>query len=267
MKKQFLVAASIVSAATILLCGCQKNLQLKNSEEELRGTPLPGQENYCRIESIWEKPGYFLKERFLLVLYDEYENPIAVTTPEVGTGQSYCTFKYDDWHRLKEYRGEYSNGFFEFWHFYGFDLNGRIAVDTAYFWGRLSNKPIDYLERTFSKFEYDNQNRIIKAVTDYEVNHFHFEDIYVYDAAGNLTYPPNSGVTYDNKVNLHRTNDIWMFLARDYSRNNPFIASAYNSTGFPTIIDVGIPRDFVFANTSSLLNHSQLSYSCRQAYW
>ena len=264
MIKQFLLAVFIISAATFL-SSCQKTLQYKNNEDEVRGTPLPGQENYCRIESIWENPGAY-NQRFLLVLYDEYENPIAITTPEVNTGHPYITFKYDSWHRLREYRGEYSNGYFEFWHFYGYDLSGRIDVDTAYWFAHLSIDPRNYLDRIISKIEYDNQNRIIRVITDYILSNLHFESTYTYDAAGNLIYP-GSEVTYDSKVNLHRTNDIWMFLARDYSVNNPYAADAYNSTGFPTIINTSYSRYFTFANLNIPLNHSQISYGCRPTYW
>ncbi len=247
-----------------IISGCQKHLELSKNKE-LSSTPLPGQTINCRIESIWENPGAY-NQRFLLMLYDEYENPIAITTPEVSTGHPYITFKYDAWHRLREYRGEYSNGYFEFWHFYGYDLSGRIGVDTAYWFAQLSIDFHNYSDRIISKIEYDNQNRIIRVVTDYQLTNLHFESTYEYDAEGNLIYP-GSAVTYDNKLNLHRTNDIWMFLARDYSVNNPYVADEYNSAGFPTVIKTNNSRYFTFMNLNIPLNHSQLSYNCRQAFW
>ncbi len=264
MNKQYLLAVSIVSVSAIFVCSCQKNLQLENNEDELSGTPLPGQETNCRIESIWEKAGIY-NQRFLLVLYDQFENPTAITNPLIGTGSPFRVFKYDHWHRLREYIGDYGNGGFEFWHFYGYDLNGRIGTDTMYIFGVLQDKPLNYVNRTIAQIQYDNQGRIIHISTS---DHgFSFVDTFEYDAVGNLIYPSEAGVTYDNRVNIHRTNDIWMFLARDYSINNPFIADEYNATGFPTIINANNPWDFQFVNTTIFLNHSQVSYSCRQAYW
>jgi hypothetical protein len=240
-------------------------MDIDDNNVAIRSTPLPGQSTYCRIESIWENAGAY-NQRFLLVLYDEYENPIAITTPEVGTGHPYITFKYDSWHRLREYRGEYSNGYFEFWHFYGFDLSGRIGVDTAYWFAPLSIDIYNYSDRIISKIEYDNQDRISKVIADYQLTNLHFETTYAYDAAGNLIYP-GTPVGYDNKLNLHRANDIWMFLARDYSMNNPYVADVYSSTGLPTVINTDNSRYFTFTNLNIPLNHSQISYGCKQAVW
>jgi hypothetical protein len=52
---------------------------------------------------------------------------------------------------------------------------------------------------------------------------------YVYDANGNLV----NGAVYDNKLNINRTNAVWMFITRDYSVNNPFTASQYNQNSLP----------------------------------
>lgn len=38
---------------------------------------------------------------------------------------------------------------------------------------------------------------------------------------------------YDDKVNIHRANEVWMLFDRDYSRNNPFVAEIYNSYRLP----------------------------------
>jgi hypothetical protein len=264
MNKRFLLAVSIASVATILFCSCQKNLQFKNKEDEFRETPLPGQGTYCRIESFWEMNSLACGERFVLILYDEYENPTAITVPRPTTGSPYLIFKYDQWHRLREFIGDYGNGGFEFWHFYGFDLNGRIGTDTTYIFGALLDKPVNYVDRRIAQIRYDNQGRIIQISTVSD-HGYSFAETFEYGADGNLIYPSDAGVAYDNHVNLNRTNDIWMFLARDYSINNPFNADAYNSAGFPTIINS--QRGFQFLNTTYLLNHSQISYECKQAVW
>ncbi len=263
MKKNYSLLFTGVICLLTFLSGCRKELNI-GKDEEIANTPLPGQPTYCRIESIWENPGAS-NQRYILVLYDVYENPTAITTPLPTTGHPYYTFKYDSWHRLREFRGEYANGNFETWHFYGYDLNGRIGVDTSYRLGAMgSNGPASYFERSISKYTYDSQGRMIKNVTDFQMTPSHTEKTYNYDAAGNLIYPPGSGVVYDNKQNLNRTNDIWQFLNEDYSVNNPFIADSYNSSGFPTVINSSRFLNWVHDHE---LTHSQISYSCREAHW
>lgn len=264
MKKRISSLLVCLPLVLMFLSGCRKQVDSPFKPQEVAGTPLPGQPTYCRIESIWENPGAS-NQRFILVLYDQYENPVAVTTPVVSTGHPYRTFKYDNFHRLREYRGEYSNGNYEFWHFYGLDLNGRIGVDTNYVLGAMGpTGPATYFERSISQITYDAQGRIIKVVTDTQISPSHTETTYSYDAAGNLIYPPGSGVVYDNKMNLNRTNDIWQFLNRDYSMNNPFIADAYNPSGFPTVINSS--RSILFLNEIQL-THSQIGYNCRASNW
>ena len=238
MKKSSSFLLTCLAGALLLLSACQKHLDF-SKDIEVANTPLPGQPTYCRIESIWENPGSD-DQRYILILYDQYENPTAITTPFPSTGHPFREFKYDQWHRLREYLGNYGNGFFEFWHFYGFDLNGRIGVDTMYTSGKLLDKPTDYFERTISQIQYDNQGRIIHVSN---INNYGASSVndYDYDAAGNLVYPSGPPVTYDHKFNIHRTNDIWMFLARDYSMNNPIIADTYNPAGFPTMNNSSAP--------------------------
>ncbi len=267
MKRKISSLLICLPIALMILSSCQKQVDKPDSPsesttDEVAGTPLPGQTTYCRIESLWLDP-FTPGQRFHLILYDQYENPVAITQPNVGTGHPYHTFKYDHWHRLREYRGEYSNGNFEFWRFYGFDLNGRIGVDTQYVLGAMGpTGPLSYFERTIHKYTYDGQGRIIKVVSDAQINPTHTEVNYTYDASGNLVYPPASGITYDNKMNMNRTNDIWQFLNRDYSMNNPFTADAYNGTGFPTVLNLS--RNIAWLNEFQIRN-SQISYSCRPA--
>jgi len=260
-----------IAGLAIIFSSCQKDLGTVKQTDEVMGTPLPGQITYCRIESIWEKNGQFGQE-YRIIGYDEYENPTFISTPMVTTGSPFRTFKYDTWHRLKEYREEYTAGGFFSWHKYFYDNNGRIGADSSYSMGAFSEGAPDfYLSKALTVFEYDNQNRIIRTVTNIGPGTIFpgfpstttFIGESTYDAAGNLVKP---GVTYDNKMNLHRTNDIWMFLARDYSVNNPFIATSYNSTGLPTSINISGPLNFL-NSTDIFLNSSEIGYSCRPAHW
>lgn len=252
----------ILPLALMFFANCRKQVETPAFKpEEIAGTPLPGQPTYCRIESLWENPGA-ANQRFILFLYDQYENPVAITTPLPVTGHPYHTFKYDNFHRLRQYRGEYPNGNYEFWHFYGLDLNGRIGVDTMYTLGAMGpTGPATYFERAISQITYDGQGRIIKVVTDTQISPSHTETNYSYNGAGNLV---RMGVTYDNKMNLNRTNDIWQFLNRDYSMNNPFTADAYNASGFPTVINSASP--ILWLNEYQI-GHSQFGYGCRPSFW
>ena len=269
MNKQLLLYVTLVSVAAIFLFSCQKDLQDKRIDGELSGTPLPGQQTYCRIESIWENPdGPTRDQRYVLILYDEYENPTAITTPWIGSDRPYHTFKYDSWHRLREWKGDEGNSNFEMWHFYGYDNSGRINVDTSYTLGGIDQHgQFYYFSRWINLIEYDNQNRISKVVTDVVPGNSHSETTYDYDAAGNLIYPASYGVTYDNKVSIYRTNDIWMFLHRDYSVNNRIGAVEYNPAGLPIKFNTPQSPTSPYFLNAARLDHSQISYGCRQAYW
>ena len=152
---------------------------------------------------------------------------------------------------------------FNFWHIYGYDNSGRIGYDTIYYFGSLGEKPTDYLFRESRKIEYDSQNRISRIMRDDGGNNNVI--MYNYDAAGNLIHPASEGVVYDNKINLNRTNDIWMFLSRDYSINNPFIAESYNAAGYPTKINTG--EIIRWMGTEIKISPVELGYGCRPSYY
>jgi len=263
MKRHSLLMLVSLSGILGILSSCQKEIDVSKSGDDIMGTPLPTTGLYCRIESIWENPGEIF-QKFWLVAYDEFENPKFITTPLPATGQPFRTFKYDSWHRLREFRGEYSNTHFENWSFYGYDLNGRIGYDTTYTFGDLGEVPTNYFMKTLTRYEYDAQGRMIRAFGTFIPTAgpvTPFDDHYAYDGSGNLVRP---GITYDTKTNMNRTNDIWMFLRRDYSMNNPFSASVYNATGFPTTINqpIGTAPWLV-----SDLSNCQIGYSCRQSFY
>jgi hypothetical protein len=257
MKKRSTLVLLGIASLAILFVACRKEINTPDGNE-VGNTPLPTTGTYCRIESIWLNPGSS-SQSYWLIAYDEFENPKFITTPLPATGQPFREFKYDGWHRLREYVGDYGNGMFEEWHFYGFDWNGRIGVDTNYVFGKLGEKPTNYFNRTISMIEYDSQGRIIR-VTSHDDHGLNLVTDYSYDSHGNLIRPD---VTYDNKVNLNRTNDYWMFLLRDYSMNNPMMADSYNAAGYPTVINSPNPVPWIIGDIS----HSQIGYGCRQSHY
>ena len=78
-----------------------------------------------------------------------------------------------------------------------------------------------------------------------------------------LNFPDQAsdGVVYDNKMNINRTNDIWQFLSRDYSVNNPFTAAAYNTARFPTTISSLLP--ILWSSEFQFGAPMQIGYGCR----
>ncbi len=263
MKRRFSFGRlTYLAILLLILSGCKKEIDAIKQIEEV-GSLTPTGATYCRIESIWQDP-FTRDQKFLTVLWDEYENPVAITHPSPSTANPFRIFRYDQWHRLREYLGDYGNGFYESWHFYGYDLNGRIGVDTQYVFGVMGEKPTTYVERRITTFQYDNQGRIIKSSSVSNVGS-PFENTYAYDANGNLIFPTAFGIVYDNKVNFRRTHNLWMFLSRNYSMNNPVIADAYNPAGLPTILNSS--REITLLQGEINVAHSQISYKCRDAYY
>jgi hypothetical protein len=135
--------------------------------------------------------------------------------------------------------------------------NKKTIIDSAYILDIVTPYSI-------STYTLDNWGRIIRDSTAY----YNFgyppppPDIfnYTYDAHGNLIRP---GVTYDNKVNIYRTNAVWMLVYQNYSANNPLTDSfaTYNSYGLPvSIVNPGAKVggalfDYIF-------NNMNVKYSC-----
>ncbi len=170
--------------------------------------------------------------------YDGFGNPLTVTNTIVSTGYPNQVFKYDGLHRLSEFYRPYSNGRFETWSKYIYDASGRIAFDTTYVFGTVTpTGPTDYLQVRLTTYTYDGTCRVIKtsavALGGDEGGSAPFVIDYSYNSDGNLIRP---GITYDHKVNIHRTNKIFMFVDRDYSMNNPFTATTYNGYSLPWTI-------------------------------
>lgn len=108
-------------------------------------------------------------------------------------------------------------------------------------------------------YEYDDKKRIIKVTKTFSLGSTYPTEIYQYqyDGNGNLVTP---GEVYDNKINFHRTNKIWMFLDRDYSVNNPFTANAYNSNHLATKLVSDKLRSFL---RIQYLAETKVTYSCK----
>jgi hypothetical protein len=184
--------------------------------------------NACRVKKI--SNSYQTR----VFTYNSNNDPVSVINSRVGTGNPNFSFKYDNKNRLVQYGADYTSGF-EILHRYGYSQH-RITTDTIYALGNYNEagEPVGYVAKRIAYLQYDKLNRVVTdsmAPTPYP-NIIR----YSYDQAGNFLIRMPDGVNfvqYDNKLNPHRTNKVWMFVARDYSVNNSLQATAYNAVGLP----------------------------------
>ncbi|NML23649.1 hypothetical protein HHL16_22405 [Pseudoflavitalea sp. G-6-1-2] len=238
---------SLLFALPLLLAlqGCNKIWDIiKNSPD--------GVYSKCRIREITD----IGEPKKLSFFYNKYGNPDSIVSSNVSTGYQSLLFRYDNKQRMIEsqYYPENPRSFI-YWSKYYYDNKGRIAKDTSHLWGSIVNgQPTWHWGDYFHSYEYDNKDRIIKitrywrAAGSTEPPAFSDVQNFAYNEDGNLT---RSGVVYDNKLSMFRTHKIWMFMARDYSINNPFTATGYNDKGLPTRIKA---QGDVYNVPSSFLN-------------
>ena len=166
------------------------------------------------------------------VAYNDAGNPVSFTyNIERAYELTPRYFFYDSDNKLTRYTVAYDSELNIQDHRYGYSGNTIIA-DTATY--RLTGYTV-----VLSTFEYDSKGRI--AVENQELIDGEGDPdswgrvVYEYDANGNRVF--GDGYTFDNKVNFRRTNDVWMFITRDYSQNNLIGATAYNEQGLPVQFD------------------------------
>jgi hypothetical protein len=222
---------------TFLLSGCRKLLDYRDTHPN--GDDLPQIKAIAYGASL-ETPA---SDTFT-VAYDRWGNPTLATrsidNDEQGTK---TTFLYDNQHRLTYLINTDGNDSAEFngqiafsplqWTRYVYAGSSDQIVADSVFWGALfinGQMVFHHASNWVDRYTYDSYGRIVKALQVYNDGST-FPHAYSYDQNGNLTAPAG---TYDNKTNFRRTNKIWMFLDRDYSVNNPFVANSYNHWGLPT---------------------------------
>jgi hypothetical protein len=167
-----------------------------------------------------------------IVYNNNHGSPDSVIFDEAGGTAGLFYFKYDNMHRLVEYSGWYdrSEGNYLFIHYYTY-AGDKIIRDSALWreagtWTRIAS------------LEYDAQGRVIKEtgidtlLDGAPGTSSPFDPImYQYDGQGNLVTTLTNA--YDDKVSFLRTNKVWMFTQRNYSKNNPAVATHYNEHDLP----------------------------------
>lgn len=186
--------------------------------------PVGNQQRNCKLTLV--KQG---TETYANFYYTPEGLPLSVRYKSAKTGFDYNIHRFSYNNQGKLLRYEIFDGFYAFtWHSYGYTGN-RITVDT--FYTDISEQLLQV-----SQLQYDNIGRIIKEdihVIEREfvpVSEFRTKQ-YAYDDRGNLISPLVT--TYDDKVSYLRTDPLWMFIHRNYSRNNPQGATAYNGNNLP----------------------------------
>jgi hypothetical protein len=212
----------------------------------------------CRVQQIINYPCCGLKDT-LAFSYNSWGDPDTIKRlPFTGTGSPNYIFRYDKKRRLTDMLGLYDGNGGLFWHKYFYENpgNSNIVMDSTFYFVRLRNGMLDsYVSSLTTYYTYDKWDRIIKDSTIFPSS-FANVSTFMYDANGNRT-----GRTYDNKVNIHRTNKIWMFFDRDYSMNNPFSAESYNAEGLPAEFHFTF-NDPYFLNFITEIKDAKITYTC-----
>jgi hypothetical protein len=227
----------------------------------------------CRIEEIvYVSPSApdTLQAKFS---YNHKGNPTSVLFNDVGTGRPNFVFRYNHKGQLTDFIGPYTNNHYEIWFHYELDAKGRAISDSFYVFGSyIAGQPLpDATIRSGAVYEYDDYDRVKKVTRTYAGGTpFTETDEYLYNMAGNLDihntyfngiFTGTETFTYDNKVHLRRTNRIWMFIDRDYSKNNSRTATQYNSSGLPTKYDLAFP-DLTFLFNIHIVR-GDITYRCK----
>lgn len=228
------------------------------------GDKMPGNEEVskCQIQTFHFVNDGYLQDS-IVISYNSLGNPVSAIRGRVSEGAPNFVFHYDNRNRLKEFIALYDISNLEnaeAWHNYSYDDHDLIMTDSLYYIPEVVNgRPLEK-NVVFVSYEYDSKNRINKTTTLF----FGATKIvnYTYDEKGN-----RDSIDYDDKINFHRTNKIWMFLSRDYSMNNPANATyVYNDKNLPTqiVCDPGSSNEFFdFGDADVGFDMASIKYNCR----
>ncbi|MGZ5254628.1 MAG: hypothetical protein ACXWV4_09790, partial [Flavitalea sp.] len=196
----------------------------------------PSQTSSYRIETIDVVPYLNRRGTLFTFYYNELGDPEEILNTDGGVGSPNVYFKYDDNNRLIEIQGKYADSAaYEKWMRFGYSPKNQIIKDTSWIFGQLisSNPDPNSLAIYETSYAYDAMGRIVKTIQLDLKNPEKpaIEKLYTYNEKGNLI----NTFDYDNKISFLRAHPLWMFLGRDYSKNNRAAAREYTSNGLPSI--------------------------------
>lgn len=222
-----------------LFSGCKKNVDFIDLYKFYKkGSANWGGWNIQRVSVTPTDEGYSGTANYNFT-YNAAGDPLVVKNDWVGTGNPNMVFKYDRRGRLCELIRPYANNFYESWEKYTYNNQGQIVLDSVYSWAEyIDSVPRVDLEYGYAirRYSYDGYGRIVGRVDSLFGPGYKIGNAYTfqYDARGNKVLP---GTVYDNNACLTATNKVWMFVCNNYSVNNCFKASSYNSSGLPLLFD------------------------------
>lgn len=247
-----------------------------NKVAEFLRSSKDGDIKYCNIKTV--KFIYDNKTKIATISYNAHGYPVSAILDAIETGLPNRYYYYDKKDRLVTEIGDYLNGIYQYYRKYQHDAKGRIISDSTYANGRLSPDQImiDSFLYTTSTYHYDKYDRIIKYTQRFNFNPpgRPIAWFYEYDQDGNLSgtgagaadEPPviePLNLQYDNKINPNRTNKIWMFLNRDYSVNNSFVATSYNQNKLPLKINYGERGQGPYTFFGIGMGNAEFTYMCK----
>jgi len=246
-----------------LLPGCKKAYDYLKDHKN-------GVTDCCRVESI----DFKVDEQNIRAIfsYDKNDNPLSITYEENINNAAlvHSFFKYDNRGRLTGRLQNYQEppGFL-IWDKYVYTDNKHV-IDSTFLYGTggwPGDRPTKYSYLRTSLIELDKLDRIVKTTEYFNVGE-PFVTTYSYDARGNLVSVSSSNSAafntpgYDNELNIHHTNKVWMFVDKDYSINNPLnsVGNSYNNFHLPLELTHDIYTT-TFMNVS--YDSATVNYSCR----
>ena len=215
------VAAFLAIGTVFLSVSCNKRTEVQKLPGEAEANYWPDQ-RYCNIDSFKLSNGKYYRFN-----YDYFGNPVSILTNSTSTGDPNWFFYYDDKRRMNKYIRLYDNGVtFETYKKFFYGPDNRVTHDSAYNFGELTNgAPTFWMSSNQTVYFYDSLGRISLTHTTFPQSPGDtLKQAFNYDANGNLIKP---GVIYDNRNNIHNTNNWWRLIDKDYSKNNPYRASSY----------------------------------------
>jgi hypothetical protein len=267
MKNKFLLGTALLAALVLVFVGCKK-IDEYFHEDNLVVTGC----DLATIEVPWND-GESNSYTTGVCTYNAQRQPERIVfnrTCITGAPAASYLFRYDATHRLTDFI-EACDSYFDRWHVYTYNSRGQIVGDSVYVWGNMDGNPPSESDRDdlarYVAYTYDSENRIASAIEYLEAPNegggttvYTDTTYYNYNSEGNLIRP---GATYDDKINICRTNKIWMFINRDYSRNNYIAATSYNSNGLPLEFPVSY-SNFQFSNADT--GTIKFTYNCHESH-
>jgi hypothetical protein len=277
MKKCIWLLRSVICIGLLQVVSCTKTLDTTTNDsvglQSSNNATAADDFSDCKLRSIYHDlyqiDGNIISVRGLFS-YNPKGNPVSLLYDLDGIRYYSLPayhFVYDSQHRLKEWRLSYENGEkITTIHRFSYNSSNVIIADTTIF-PQGAGQPDIFV----STLSYDSEGRIIKeSISHTQSSTSVFEPTrnptYTYDNRGNLGVNGWKSSWYDYKTSFRRTHPLFMFITRNYSRNNPYtdlsVGRKYNSRWLPLSVVPG--NDEFFASYPSRPGHiKKLLYDCQ----